>query len=166
MELLIIPPNIQTSLTDFRFNNWGDLQEDVIKNEGFDPELRSDTLLFFESIGVGNIKCDIHYGFSYSRLVSGFMEFRITTQDLNQYILAYNTLKQVLIGALGTPDDIIEEWTNERYLNNYALHGFAIKNGDYKLSTGWLSPSNNKFLELDNTEEPLSLRFGAMAPKH
>jgi hypothetical protein len=44
------------------------------------------------------------------------------------------------------------------------MHGYAVSVGDLCLNTGWMFPDNNIFLELDNLDQPVSLRLSAAAP--
>lgn len=166
MELLILPPNLLTLSTDFRFNNWGDKIEDVIKKEGREPDLRSDTLLYYENVQFGSFSANINYAFEYTRLYLGSIEIKSNIKDLNEYTGIYWLIKKALQKSLNSQGETNEEWSNDRYRFNNAMHGYAISIGDYSILTQWLFPANNIFLQLNNEEEPICLRLGAMAPKH
>jgi hypothetical protein len=163
--LLILPKTIGSLANDFRSNNWGDKIDDVIAKEGENHEAKTDSLLHYKGIKLGSISCNIFYGFEYSRLYMGCMELLLEFKDLNEYITAYHYTKQILAEGLGECQSR-EIWNNDRYQFNNAMHGYAVKNGDYRIETQWLFPANNIFLELDNQEDPISIRVGAMAPKH
>jgi hypothetical protein len=147
----------------FRSNNWGDRQSDVLEREGTDYVLRSDILLTYTRLVLG-IQSEITYTFKYERLSFGMIRFLPTFSDLNEYSHLYQYIAEILTDKLGEASGSEDVWHNNRYRHSPNMIGHALLIGDLSYNTGWLTPTNNLFIELDNQEKPLSLRFTSIAP--
>lgn len=155
---------VKTELSNFRQNNWGDTNNEVIEKEGIDYRYNTDKILVYENKMITGLKCNISFSFKFSRLCYGSIDFNPDYNDLNEYVSLFYSLRESLIESLGYPSGNESVWINNRYKNNEKLVGYAIHVGDYSLNTGWMSEKNHIFLILDNTAEPVSLRLSAKLP--
>jgi hypothetical protein len=116
------------------------------------------------------IKTDISYSFKSNRLYFGVMHLKLEFDDLNDYIKLFHSIKNSLVESLGYPTGNEENWNNERFRFDNSMIGYAAYIGDLNVNCGWLKPTNNIYLELDNQEglcmegQPISLRFSCMSP--
>ena len=155
---------IKSTITNFRQNNWGDTNKEVIEKEGLDYRHNTDKILIYEDKQIMGLNCNISYSFKFSRLCYGSIDFKPNYKDLNEYVPLFYAIRESLTNSLGYPSGNESKWVNTRYKNMPKMIGHAISVGDYSLNTGWMSETNHIFLILDNIEEPISLRLSAKIP--
>lgn len=138
----LIPSENQSNNYDFRNSNWGDSIEQVRKIESMKPFLDSGSSLVYNDAKILDLSCSIMYMFYDGKLLNGGYVFDEKHSSDNLYYEDYLKLVAAYTEKYGKPTSSEEIWIDELFKDNPKDWGFAIKKGDAKFTTHWITSTS------------------------
>lgn len=153
MLAALITSNSTLFAADFRFSNWGDTKQAVIKAEGRKPAFSKENRMMYEASLFG-IKMIAFYQFEGGHLAGGGYTSNEKHINKNDYIDDFEKISLKLTQKYGDKiqDDVI--WKNELYQNDPQNMGMAVSVGHLEYNYAWETPNTyiNNSLNGDNFE--------------
>lgn len=145
-----IQPN-KKQKTDFRKSKWGDSKAQVKSYETTAPVLEEDNMLMFAG-KLSGIDVTIVYLFVNDQLVRAKYLFDAEHTNKNDYLIDYNTLRDLLITKYGEPGSSDVLWRNKLYQDSPEEYGTAISVGHLIYYCTWdlLNTEINMVLQGEN----------------
>jgi len=131
----------------FRNNEWGASQNEVMRSEGKEPVEKNNTALSYEEV-LDNMECMVLYQFLNNELYTGAYLFINEHSNKTLYIIDYKELKKLLIKKYGNPIKDKIKWGNDLYKDDPSSWGTAIAIGHLWYESKW---------KIDNTSIQLIL---------
>lgn len=133
--------------TSFRNASWGKSLFDVMADEGAKFVRKSRDYLPYRGSILG-LKTDIEYKFVGDKLYSGKYIIRENYTNKNNYIPAYEKIKDALAKKYGEPktDDVF--WSTEQYKDDPDSWGLAVAVGEHLRFAIWVQGDTNIVLGL------------------
>lgn len=132
---------------DFRGAHWGQSQVEVVQLEAQAPFRRDKQMVIFHG-EVEQSPAEVIYFFVADRLVMGFTHLLADPEDLDDYFVTYERLKEMMAKSLGAP--AVENWQMSLpdLQEDRSMWAEALGFGLIKVETGWLTKDTGVALRL------------------
>ena len=152
---------------DFRNTKWGMSKEEVknIEKADFFDEDDEYNLIAYQG-EINNMECLIVYSFLENELIQAGYIIKEFHMDDNQYILDYESLKNLLTELHGEPVIDKESWSNDLFKDDPDNWGNAIRLGHLEYFTGWETDTSRISLKLYGVNLLLSFKIQYQSLKY
>ena len=146
----------------FRKTNWGWAKNQVLNAEEQSPEHKEDNVLIFNGT-ISRLECKVIYVFSFNKLVRTKYHIVENHSFLTQYIIDFETLRDLLIKKYGKCKNDNQFWNDDLYKDEYSEWGTAISIGHLTYLAEWSNKETDIHLILtgDNYEINFSIEYSS-----
>ncbi len=129
------PPSEEKPMNGvFRYANWGDSVDAIVRLEGDEYYAKTDEGLGYENIRLMTYNTSVTYIFNENGFCGGMYTIEDTHTNENSYIDDFNNINGSLIEKYGNPITNEVNWTREIFKND---PGLALRYGDVEYNTSW-----------------------------
>lgn len=152
------------SLEGFRKSAWGSSLRQVKAAEGREPRHETDDYLDFE-VKLGRFTCRAVYIFVGDQLVRGKYRILDEYQNQNNYLTAYDELKESVAKKYGSPTDDKTYWLNDLYKDDFSEWGMAVACGHLSKFATWETPESTVTLAVlgENFDVTVGVEYSGKA---
>lgn len=146
----------------FRKSPWGATVAQAKASESIEPRYEADDYLDF-ALKLGRFSCLAVYIFVNDQLVRGKYRVLDQYQNQNNYISAYDELKESIAKKYGSPDSDNTYWLNDLYKDDYPQWGLAVSCGHLSTFATWKNEESTITLALhgENFEVNLAVEYSS-----
>ncbi len=151
----------KTKSTDFRQTTWGMTKRQVKRKEKGKIVNESNEFIAYQGT-ISDLDCNIFYIFVQNKLVQAQYVITKTHSNQNDYILDYDSLKEILTKKYGKPTEDDTIWRNDVFnKDNNQWWGLAVSLGALIYVAEWETPNTCIALDLrgENYDIKLIIRY-------